>query len=201
MQYSRAAGPPWLERTWIESEALRVASQETYRPEDYSIAFPDLTPGSTLRSIERRIERGKGSDALDSLVNAAPERVRRWLERKARLADGTALGQPICDAETIRAAIEENRCTDAPSPSLTACRLRTTWDAVEAALLRDLAGLTWSEIAAACGTSSSTSHTRYRVHARLLADQPPYAAQVSSTAAEVIARCFPSGGPVSEGAR
>jgi DNA-directed RNA polymerase specialized sigma24 family protein len=201
MQYSRTAGPAWLERTWIESEASRAASRETYRPEDYSLAFSELTPGSTLRSIERRIERGKGSDDLDSLVDAAPERVRDWMERKARLADGAALGQPICDAETIRAAIEAKRSPEDHSPILSDCRLRTTWDAVEAALLRDMAGLTWSEIAAACGTSSSTSHTRYRVHARLLADQPPYAAQVSGTAAEVIARCFPSGEPASVGAR
>jgi REP element-mobilizing transposase RayT len=201
LQYSRAAGPPWLERTWVETEVVRVSKRETFRPEDYSLAFPELAPGSTSRSIERRISHGKGSDALDSLVDAAPERVRRWLERKARLADGTVLGLPVCDAETVRATIAEKRLTEECSLTGSRCRLASTWDAVEAALLRDLAGLTWSEIAAACRTSTSTSHARYRVHVRLLTEEPLYADRVSSMAAEVIAFCFPSGRRVRAGAR
>lgn len=201
MQYARAAGPPWLERSWIESEVSAAASRSVYRPDDYRLAFPVLEPGSTARSIERRVEQGTGADVLDSLVGAAPERVRRWMERKTHLADGMALGQPLCDAETIRQALEEQRRTGEPWPSFPRCRLRDARDAAEVALLRDLAGLTWSEIAAACGSSNSTSHARYRVHARLLANQTAYAAQVAGIASEVIARCFPSGGQAPERAR
>lgn len=189
--HARPSGPPWSVRDWIEQVVLdrvqflsRASADSLAPPFDrnagyqaghYEVAFPVLSPGPAKRWLEARIDRGSGPDPLDRLVEGSPERIRRWLERKARLADGAPLGLPMCDAETILHVLKaEPWNVEGESGSTRPFRVELG-NAIEVGLLRDLASLTWTEIARQSGTSVSTSCARYTGHRRLMACDQAYA--------------------------
>lgn len=188
-QYTRHSGPPWLTRTWVEHEVTSTTSRE-FRPDDYSAAFPASRDAALARLIERRLERGDGPDPLDQLVEAASSQVRAWMIRKAKLADGTREFQPLCDSSSVQAAVTTMRVQAGEWRSPSACRAPDLWTVAESGLLRDIAGLTWAEIADLCGCSTATSHSRHRLHARLLVELPGYADRVSRLTASALERCF-----------
>ena len=168
----------------------------SYRPEDYGAAFPALAEEGVGRVIERRLERGAGTDPLDDLVGAASTRVRAWMLRKAKLADGTTTFQLVCNTTAIREAMAAERSRDGDWKGSPRSRVRDLWCVAETGLLRDLAGLTWNEIADRCECSSATGHGRHAIHERLLLESPEYAERTSRIATDAIARCFPVGAVV-----
>jgi REP element-mobilizing transposase RayT len=196
--FARLKGPPWATRDWIEREVVEwsqflervsdVPDRErsnitAYQPQKYELAFPALRDGHEQRWVERRIVTGSGPDPLDRLVASAPERVLRWMRRKARVADGTKLGQPILDADSIHLALDRERL-DPVSSQGNPCSCLDQWSALESGLLRDLACLSWTEIAASTGSPRSTCWNKYQLHAKLMGVDSSYA----NRAAEITAR-------------
>jgi REP element-mobilizing transposase RayT len=199
--YARPIGPPWCARWWIEEvvrartkqlvdcggdDAERIAEPDSIR-RLYETAFPPLRPGSVQRWVERRVARGFGSDPLDRLVGSAPPRVRRWMASKARLADGGPVGLALCDAESIHRAIQDEPWSVQIGSSARRAVQVNLLMAMEVGLLRDLAALSWSEIAKSCRTSSSTVGGRYRMHARLMECEAEYGERVGRVACRVLA--------------
>jgi REP element-mobilizing transposase RayT len=201
--YARRCGPPWSTRSWIEGEVMDrirflarasdvfvppLDPHSDYQPDHYELAFPPLTHARGLRWVERRMTRAAHSDPLDLLVAGSPTRVRQWMERKARLADGTSVGEAVCDAESVRTVLSKQRGEPAAGSAPTIGTAR--WSALEACLLRDLACLSWSEIAAASGTSPSTSFQRYQRHASLMFADEGYACLSARLVDEVMEEFF-----------
>jgi REP element-mobilizing transposase RayT len=200
--YARPHGPRWIARWWIEqvveerarflarasdeSAIKTLALESDRRAERYELAFPPLRAGPLQRWVEQRIDRGAGSDPLDRLVGAAPARIRRWMSRKARLADGSQVGQPLSDAASISSALRYERWEGGRWTSLSQRSQEELWSIVEVGLQRDLAASSWTEIARSCRNSVSTITGRHRVHARLMNQDHEYAQAVAEIAARLL---------------
>jgi len=201
--YARPMGPPWCARWWIEDvvktrtnhlldsgepdSERNAESDSALRLRRYEFAFPPLRSGCLQRWVERRTARGFGTDPLDRLVGAAPPRVRRWMAAKARLADGGPVGLALCDADSIHRAIQDEPWDAQAGSSARRVVQVNLLSSMEVGLLRDLAALSWSEIARSCRTSSSTVGGRYRMHAKLMECEAEYAERVSNVACRVLA--------------
>jgi hypothetical protein len=94
--YSRPTGPPWLERTWIESCVVADLGLDRYDPAAYPRSFGSGCSAAQWRLVERRITlAGAHEDPLDDLLAGADGRTAEWMKRKSRLADGTRPGVPM----------------------------------------------------------------------------------------------------------
>lgn len=189
--YARRVGPPWLERRWVQSEVCTASGRSTYEPRDYATVFGEPPRPGLARVIEQRVElAGRGPDPLDDLVGAAPQRVLEWMRRKALLADGTSIDWPVCDAEDIAALVAVERDVR-PTWRLQLSRVSSDgWQLIQVALLRELCGLSWSDIGARMTLSDEGASRCYRRHAQALDADADYASTTSRVAAEAIARCY-----------
>lgn len=187
----QAARCPWLERSWIEEEVQSALGAPSFRGEDYVSVFGGSCGAAAERLVESRMQRGRsGPDPLDDLVGQAPERVREWMRRKARLADGAPIGLPVCDALSIREAVlqaERDHGTWELRPN---GRSRDAWRLAETGLLRTLAALTWGQIAALTRSALSSCQRRFGLHAAFLENEPAYAERVGWIANAALGRCL-----------
>ena len=168
--FMRGIEPPWLDRTWLDR---RFASDDLLalpRDEGYRRLFaPGVLPG-TRRLVAQRLKCGRrGPDPLDDLFGTGSAGLQAFLRQRTWLADQTEPGLPVVDVESVDAVLElaraeqpDWRCN--PSGS----RTRPAWPIVQVALMRDLAGLTYTEIGRLVGCTHPTAHDRYRRHADCL---------------------------------
>jgi hypothetical protein len=149
-----------------------------------------VTP-ELVRVVERRIEhRARHQDPLDDLLHAAPTDVLAWMRRKARLADGTAIGLPVCDARNVSALVASKR---AARPRWSIALSRKTvdaWSLIEIALLRDLAASSWKEAGGLVGRSDEGAAQCYGRHVRALELDAAYADVAARLAREAIDLCY-----------
>lgn len=183
--------PKWLSRSWIDEEICTRTGKHPKEGGRYQDAFPSAGSGMT-RLVEARVESGAtGPDPLDHLVAAAPDLVRLWMEERSRLADGTRPGHPIVDAATLADVLDPLG------------RVRPTWQVsprrkpasgvriVHVALLRDLAGLSYTAIARTVGVSDTCAKAIYRDHGVLMATDSRYAQVVVEATQKAIAAAIP----------
>lgn len=180
--YARQAGPKWLYRSWIEGEVQECSGLGHYRPESYPDVFGRAAsePGRAL--VARRLARGASRiDPLDELLEAAPVAVLDWMNRKARLADGTQTGIAVCDAGALQSTIQQRRSVR-PWILLARGQAFDAWNQIETGLLRDLCGLTLREISLSTGRAESTVARLCERHRHRLAEDSEYADRVSNIA-------------------
>ena len=158
--YSRKqVGPPWLHRAVIEQVVRTHVGKADYAPSDYVAVF-----GAPLsRSAHWMIERS-GRDLADveatlvHLVSAAPQDVRSWMQRKARLADGSPIvGVGMIDPGVLLSflAVSER---EEPEWFIRPRRHRKPgWRALRCALLHQLCGCTVEDSALRTGIGPSTA--------------------------------------------
>lgn len=184
--YMRSAGPPWLERIWVESVARDALGSRKYEPRGYAQAFGRPLPCGLAHLVERRIAgQYPGPDPIDDLVRAAPDEVLAWMQRKARLADGTKPGIPVLHAATIDEAVGRARLVHGAWTIRPSAKLVDGWTQLRAALLRDLGGLSDREIAARVGCSEvHVGRLRRRHRAGVL--QREYAARAALVADDAL---------------
>ena len=188
--YAQPRGPIWLERSWVESVVMRRAQSNEYSPSDYPRVFGEALPEGLRRLVEHRIElQSGGLDSLDDLIGAAPLQVLEWMRRKAKLADGTEVGLPVCDGVDIAAVIAEARATTGEWKLAGVGRRSNGWKVAEVALLRDLCGATLAEAGVRTGTTVSGASKRFARHQRALEEDSEYAARVGELAASALRRC------------
>lgn len=176
-------GPPWLTRTWVESEVRRCGGRERYRAADYTRCFPARLPDAVVEWVERRIERRgtPGEDELANLLEAAPEEVRDWAVRKALLADGTRPGLPIVPPESVALAFALHPLPPASAGApATIDGHRDARRTLRAGLLRDLCGCSYEEIGRRLGRSRGSVWEDIRAHHRAVIADPGYSAVASA---------------------
>ena len=107
------------------------------------------------------------------------------MQRKATLADATQPGLPAASRAAVEALLqrEQNRTPSWAIPELPDDRL---WLAVRAALYREIAGLSWSEMSKRLDISRAALLRAYENHKRLVLSNPPYAKRISSFASELF---------------
>ena len=190
--FARAAGPPWLRRDEVEAWSSGFAQGVPYDPARYSSLAGRGTGDSWL--VERRMAAAppSGADPLDDLVGAAPESVRNWMERKARLGDGTGPGWVIAAPAAFRSALAARRSAlPVWSVDLTS-RYRAGWEAMEAGGLRWFCGLRVLEVSAMTGVPRTTTQQRVAKFVQACGASREF----REMAAEVLATAIPArGGP------
>lgn len=184
--YAGGRRPPWLETSVIDSllaEFGRGPGDDPLR------ALHGAAPFASAREIvERRSGTPAGSDSLDDLVGAAPDRVRRWMDRKARLADGSAAGAPVLTAAAVLQAVRNLPSGKGESPPRLPRARGPARSIVEAGLLRWGAGLGLEEIGRLTEISTTAARARVNAHARAVVEDPDYgvlAADVFVAAASI----------------
>jgi hypothetical protein len=190
VHYLRRGGPPWLERSWVESVVCTSLRIRDYDPDRYSAVFRRGMGDEQVEWVEARIRAGaRGPDPLDDLIRAAPPHVRVWMTETARLADGTKAGIPIVAAGSVCSAVRNAEKRMGPW-SLRLCRnVRSGWDLLLVALLRDLAAETFSAIAVRVGVPKATALSIYSNHAVAMTTCEEYATRAASLGHDAIQRC------------
>ena len=151
----------------------------------YFAAFPRQEDPCELEWVERRLLRAEATlDPLDDVVRGSPAKVRAWMERKAQLADGTAPGVPSTSPNRVMSTLATTR-TFLPALGLHDIAEGELWSIIEVALLRKLAGVSWTEVCQRTGLSSAAARRRFEKHAYLLS-RLPYQARL----AELVAMLF-----------
>jgi REP element-mobilizing transposase RayT len=178
--YANPRGPIWLDRTWVEETVTRRRRVRRYDPEDYAHVFGEAPSRDLEQLIEKRLAvRGEAHDPLSHLIGAAHGQVREWMEYKARLADGLPVGMPVCDPEALLDVIAEGRRRLGGRTVQVSRKSVSIWPQLSAALLRDLAGLSWDEVSRRLGTSATGAWRMHRRHDRCVIGDAEYSACVA----------------------
>lgn len=191
-QYVFASGPPWLDRSWVESEA-NPHRDTPFRGEDYVRTFGGPLGQAADRLVESRILSTRlAGDDLDNLVGSAPPQVLSWMKHKTKLADGGRIGLPVCDARSIQNAVKSAREVEGEWEVSPNGHRRCAWGLIAVGLLRTMAGQTWRQVAVAIGTTQSSCQRRLGLHHRLLEEDPAYALRAAKLGAAVLGACHPA---------
>jgi REP element-mobilizing transposase RayT len=182
--YARSSGPPWLCRTWIESAA---AGAEPFTSMAYAKSFGARLGREASELVERRMQHpGHGPDPLDELVGAAPAAVRAWMQRKAKLADGTRPGIPLVPPRRIRSELETARKQRPDWTLRHGSNEIDLWSVLCAWLLRHAGGQTQAEVALRMRIPPGSLNRLEGLHRRLLGECPDY----EHAAIRVAEGCF-----------
>ncbi len=180
---------PWHERAWVHSVVEEVREEDEALGTTYRRRFGgSLQPGLTDWIEQRLSFRGASVQALDDLVNTAPEGVLDWMRRKARLADGHLVGEPVGSLKLVddlarESHLEPTRLGDQGRP------IKVAW-VFRVAMCRLLASASWNEIGNQTGRPASSCASSFkRHHARLIDGHEPYrqaAARVGALVAQAV---------------
>ncbi len=187
--HTRLRGPPWLEPSWIEKRMQAVRGNRVSRAEAYESTFGSLGAG-LARLVEMRLRCPvDGPDPLDDLLGAAGDSVLAWMRRKARLADGTRIGLPICDAESVERTIESCRKEIGEWSVKNSQKKVDGWCQARAGLMRDLCASSLEEIGRRLAFTTSGVSKALERHRRLVLEDPEYAQQIERLIGESLRRC------------
>jgi REP element-mobilizing transposase RayT len=188
--YARLKGPPWLERSWVESIVRASRGLERYEPSAYSLVFQRGMSGARVEWVEERIRAGdRGPDPLDDLIRRAPPAVRHWLEERANLADGTGAVVPIVPPSVILDLVRDARSDGSEWGIGLRPRTPCAWCPLTVALLRDLAGETYHAISLRIEKGRSATKEAYVAHRELLKASAEYAERAGQLAHDAVQRC------------
>ena len=191
--YAQPSGPPWLSRDWVESLTLpgpgSLSQERTYEE-----VFGPAVHQEAFDLVDKRLNCcSLAPDPLDDLVGAAPERVQDWMQRKARLADGTRAGLPICSPAALRDAIAASVETHGDWRVDIRGQPVEGWVQLEAGLLVDLCGLTLTSVSHALSKGTSTVSKLVHRHRKLLTEDSSYGQRAAEITKAGIARMYPQG--------
>ncbi len=183
------ARPRWLCRSLVDQFLTPHLARGIPRPEAYGLAFPPRLTQAQRVFVERRLlHPDRSPEELEDLLASAPSQVQAWMDRKARLADGTRPGVPLVAVETVDRLVAEHR-RRAPDSFIGAGprRRRSLWDLVWVALLRDLAGESYAAIARRQATTRDAVARRAEEHRTALAGDVGYRAILAELVRRALA--------------
>lgn len=191
-QYVHGTGPIWLTREWVESEVRTASGRQELNVEDYSRTFGRGSTKAIACLVESRWQARKSEvDPLDDLVGSAPAKVRRWMKRKALLADGIDVGEPVCDEKAVLEACRHARLTT-ELPSGSSKMTLSKRDIATVGLLRMLARARWEDAMKAIERTETTTRRALVCHRALLLEDSTYLDEVARLTAEALRRCHGS---------
>jgi REP element-mobilizing transposase RayT len=194
--YATGAAPKWLDRTWIEAEAVEITSARSYRPELYTRAFGMGTNDDDAEQFVQRRSCCPTSepDRLDEFVAAGAERVRDWLRERADLRPRTLACMAVASVRGIERAVAAS--ADSMVFIDDACGAGRKPDViVRIALLRDLGGFDFAAIGRLLGMPRTTVQDTYAGHARAMRTDDRHALAVATIGhAAIVFTLSPSSG-------
>ena len=179
-----SAGPPWLNRTWIDGLVEEGRQLGEHRAKSYERAFPPLEAESMSGLVLARMQATSERDSLDSILDAADPGTQHWMTRKALLADGTEPGLPLASAALLDRAL---RASEHRFEVRTVGRRRRDERLlVRVGLARDLCGLTFARLAGELDCSSERVRRLYAEHRQALEAGGAYADRVAHVARTAV---------------
>jgi hypothetical protein len=182
-------GQPWLERRWVASVLRWPRGQGQGLPEAYREAFGcnDPARAQALDSlVEQRMHSGSLLDPLDDLIGAKPAAIRAWLAAKARLADGQRINLPVCTPQVLRRVLTLDAKERGPWYVEDRSDVLRGHALAQVALLRELCGATWPDIARAVQVPLGRARSLRSTHDRLVSSSRAYADRVSGIAKQAM---------------
>ena len=162
--------PKWLCPTWIMND---VPSFDERQRSAYGKVWGRRPTIDEYEVIQSRIKghgRQSEEDDLDFVFNSAPHRVRYWMIRKAKLADGSRPGMPVAAVRAVRNVVAHLASRHRWRYSTKKKQQRNAWPVVETACMRHLCGLTLSETASHLDISPAAVSRRLKLHVELMKD-------------------------------
>ena len=185
--YHQETGPRWMERSWIESDVRETLGLGEFTWSGYRRLFGAELTEYDLELVQARLRHpSRACPELEDLVRAAPDSVYQWMLRKARLADGTPPSMPIAPAGLV---LEVCSRASAIRPDWRLRRGRNdvdAWSVIRVALLRDLCGQSWVEIARRCSVGSTSTRRHYRCHQDWIVANGDYTRALGCAAGECL---------------
>jgi REP element-mobilizing transposase RayT len=189
--HARRIATPWLTGEAIAKEIRGVLGAQQSDPDSYSLVFGDGMDHSIKWLVDQRLSNPLiEEDQLDHLVNSAPTAIRKWMTRKALLADGTSAGQTLVDPSVILERIAKHRETNPGWQVKPARKEKSGWIVLTAGLFRMISGISVEEVSRrlSCGESSTSRYIHD--HAILLQTDEEYAQYAARIAHESLRHCF-----------
>ena len=171
----------------VEGWAMGLTKGAAFDPSTYDLAGKRAQDPTWL--VERRMSIGvtAGEDPLDDLRGAASGKVREWMERKARLADGDAPGWVLVSPTAATGRIEDRRRWHPGWEAVVEGRIRAGWDVLQAGFLRWYCGLRVSEVGQRLGLPRTTCQDRIATYRRAFDRSQEFREAAAGLLAEALA--------------
>jgi len=190
--YAQMAGPPWLDRSWVETYLRAGREDAPYSPSRYARVFGTRTSAGARRWLVSAMESPlPDTPALEVLIAASPDHVLRWMEERARSADGTGRIIPLVDAQTVGEVVLELPAIERMRPVGQGKQGRCLERVLLAGLLWRLGGLTLEEIGRRTSLSTSGARLAALEHDRALTADPVYREVAGRVSRAALDACHP----------
>jgi hypothetical protein len=178
--YLRSNGPPWLSREVVESIAGR-RDGEPWDPALYirSSSVPLSDGERWLAERRAREAEDQEEDPLDEVLGATTPAVLAWMDKKARLADGTRPGHVLVSPESLLRTVDSRRERTPGRGLRIGPRTWPFWEVLEAGSLRECSALSFEELESRLGLSRGTLQRRLRMHGQAMDADPLYREEVA----------------------
>jgi hypothetical protein len=113
------------------------------------------------------------------------------MRRKAALADGTEIGLPVCDEDSVCAVVAEDETRSGSWVVRPGRRAIDAWAVARVGLLRDLCGSTLVGVGARTGRTASNVWVLEGRHRSWVEEDESYAMRVAELARQALGRCHP----------
>lgn len=188
--YVHSQGPVWLSRSWVEHQVRRASPSGQFEPETYLRKFSRGVSVARLRWIEEQIRTGAhDSPLIDRFLKNVPGRVLRYLQARARLADGGDRPVMVVDPTSFDEVLAATMHLGGAMPLATGRGTRDGWRVLRVGLLRDLCGLVFAEIALRTGLTPSSAYRDYACHQSHLLRTATYVAVAEQVSDAAIRAC------------
>ncbi len=188
--YAELAGPPWLDRSWVEEYLAAACAEASYSPSSYARVFGTRTAAGARRWFAAAMDSPKPDDTtLDLLIAASPEHILAWMDERARVADGTDRIIPLVDALTVVEVVRllpPRQRARAVGPRR---RARPAAQLLRVGLLRRLVGDSFASIALQTGQSRAGAQRMAMVHEWALIHDAAYRELVALAARTALDAC------------
>jgi len=197
-QYSRRRGPRWLTRNWLEGWVAELSGSDQYDPADYPRSAATGARRLTAAIVEARCDSRAMADDLDALVHQPAPSVLAWMQRKAKLADGTMAQQPLIPATLVSRAIGA-RAKRGNWKLRSGRQSFDAWRTMHVGLLRHLATVRFKAIAAQLEITCASARRIADRHDRLLATNTEYAQVAAAIGHELLGQVYRPEGRAARG--
>ncbi len=188
--YVRSKGPIWLCRDWVEARVRASSPSGRFTADAYVRRFARGVSPARLRWVEELIRTGlPDTPVIDRFMKNLPGRVLRYLRARARLADGRDRPTMVVDPQSVDDAIVGAARREGAFPLPTTRGVRDGWLVLRTALLRDLCGLVYAEIAARTGQSPSAVLRAHQAHRVRVHVDVAYASAVERVSEAALRAC------------
>ena len=190
--YAQMAGPPWLDRSWVEAYLRAGRDDAAYSPSRYSRVFGMRTSAGARRWLVSAMESPlPDTPALETLIAASPDHILRWMEGRARNADGTGRILPLVDSQTVGEVVLELPASERMRPTGRGKLPRSLEQVLHAGLLRHLGGATLEEVGRRLLLSTSGARLAVLEHDRALTEDPAYREIAGRASRSALEACHP----------